>query len=697
MGAVFRTISKVPAPPHDRFDKYEVIRRLGRGGMGTVYLARDPALDRLVAIKVLRDALLDDELLERFMREARAAANLRHENLITIYEVGQQDNQPFMAMEFVDGESLDKVIAAKPPLTLTQRLDYVEQICAGLYHAHCAGIVHRDVKPANIMIDRHQVVRLLDFGIAHVEGSAMTGDGAMIGTLPYMSWEQMAGKPVDYRSDIFAVGAVAYELLSYQRAFNRSFDNASAFVQEDPAPLAQLCPTLPAALPPIVMRAMARQPEDRFDSLDQMRLAVRQVRRSADPSLDLEPEATRILPRSTHQSQTPALSSSRSSSQHEMPQRREREHSRRSIILVSIGIAAVIIVTANVWMFSGRNAPSSADPRTDAVATDIPSSTTFPNVAPTPAASPAATTSTVAVPSVDTTTILQDQLDRIAASYRRGDLDQALFLIRPVLATSNDSQIVELANAIAQSARRSMAAAATAAINRNAGQLAAGTVALAAQSRTRAESAFNRKDFVEAGTQALLAAAIYNRAEREAVAATLATAPPPTASAPAPPPIAPAPANPIPVAAPPPTALAPAATATVVTPPSPPVPVPSPLDRERAGILQALTRYQSAYRERSIQALVAIYPSIPRETRQRLERTFTRDCRDYDVTFGNMQPALNDDPTYATVTVRTTYTCQPKGAQAAQQASVQELFVLRKLGDAWLIESAGTMDAPRPR
>src|SRR4029453_16386655 len=145
MGTVFRTISKVPAPPPDRFDKYEVIRRLGRGGMGTVYLARDPALDRFVAIKVLRDALLDDELLERFMREARAAANLRHENLITIYEVGQQDNQPFMAMEYVDGESLDKVIAAKQPLTLTQRLDYVEQICAGLYHAHCAGIVHRDV------------------------------------------------------------------------------------------------------------------------------------------------------------------------------------------------------------------------------------------------------------------------------------------------------------------------------------------------------------------------------------------------------------------------------------------------------------------------------------------------------------------------------------------------------------------------
>ena len=690
MGAVFRTIKKVPAPPHDRFDKYEVIRRLGRGGMGTVYLARDPALDRLVAIKVLRDALLDDELLERFMREARAAANLRHENLITIYEVGQQDNQPFMAMEFVDGESLDKVIAGRQPLTLAQRLDYVEQICAGLYHAHCAGIVHRDVKPANIMIDRHQVVRLLDFGIARVEGSAMTGDGAMIGTLPYMSWEQMAGKPVDYRSDIFAVGAVAYELLSYQRAFNRSFDNASAFAQEDPVPLAQLCSTLPAALPPIVMRAMARQPEDRFDSLDQMRLALRQVRWSADPSLDQQLDATRVLIRPTHQTGTPALSSS----QHEMPVRQTPQHRQRSILLASIGGAAAIIVTAVVWTSSDRKMAPSADTR---VATTVPSSTTAPNAPPAPATSIAPIPSPAIVPRVDNAGILQDQLDRIGSSYRRGDLDTALVLIRPVLATTDDSRVIELANAIAQSARRSMAAAANAAMNRNAGQLAADTVALAIQSRTLADSAYNRKDFVEAGTQALLAVAIYNRAEREAVAAALATPPPSPASTPAPSPVASTPPTPVPVASPPAAASAPVATGAAATLPSVAVAAPSPLDRERAGILQALTRYQSAYRERSIQALAAIYPSIPRETRQRLERTFTRDCRDYDVTFGNMQPALNDDPTYATVTVRTTYTCQPKGAQAAQQASVQELFVLRKLGDAWLIESAGTMDAPRPR
>ena len=123
---------------------------------------------------------------------------------------------------------------------------------------------------------------------------------------------------------------------------------------------------------------------------------------------------------------------------------------------------------------------------------------------------------------------------------------------------------------------------------------------------------------------------------------------------------------------------------------------PAPLERERPGILQTLTRYQDAYRERNVKSLVAVYPGLPRESRQALERAFGRDCRDYDVTFGNLQLALNaEDPTYATVTVRSVYTCQPKTAQAAQPQAVQDVFVLRKLGDGWLIDSIGTMDAGR--
>ena len=261
------------APPA-RIDKYELIRRLGHGGMGTVYLARDPDLDRLVAIKVLREPLLDGELLERFFREARAAAKLRHDNLITIYDVGQHDHQPFMAMEYVDGTTLASVIFERQPLPLVEKLSYIEQICSGLHHAHCEGIIHRDVKPANLMLDRHRVVRILDFGIARVEGSGMTQEGMMLGTLSYMAPEQMLGRAVDYRSDIYAVGAVAYELLAYQKAFNLEAELRPRLPSDAPLPLAECCPGLNPEIEAIVMRALAPRPEDRFADLDEVRAAV---------------------------------------------------------------------------------------------------------------------------------------------------------------------------------------------------------------------------------------------------------------------------------------------------------------------------------------------------------------------------------------------------------------------------------------
>ena len=820
--------------------------------MGTVYLARDPDLNRAVAIKVLRDALFDEELLQRFLREARAAANLRHENLITIYDVGQHDHQPFMAMEYVDGKSLAEVIAERQPLTLGEKLFYIEQICAGLHYAHCAGIVHRDIKPANLMVDRQGVIRILDFGIARIEGSGMTSDGAMMGTLNYMSPEQMLGRPVDYRSDIFAIGAVAYELLSYQQAFGGTLDDGllQRLPHEDPTPLVDLCPGMPGSLEPIVMRALAKRPEDRFANLEETRVAVREVRRSVDPQLEIELVATRqrggspdakgaqtpgspparreLLERRARQiaihrdaaraalaredldSATAACEDSltldpddpealkllaeiqqtKLRRDQESKERHDRERTirqrladaevklsrgdiagaaaqlqqalaldprapealallprvkeaaaaaavtlpdlltsdldrtivinrrlgvradaiaagigslawtRRPILLASgiIGIGAAIVI-AILWLTPREGPSSSAEPKAAAVAQASPSA-----AAPAPVVAVGSASNSPAPASPTATNIsegfLQEQLDRITATYRNGDLGAALVLITPVLATTTDNRVRGLARTIAQSAQHSMTAAANAATNRKAPELAPGTLALAEQSRVLAERALGRNDFVEAGTQALLAAASYARAEREAMAATPTAVPLPQI----PPAAAPSVAANTSVNSGPANSPASSTTSGVVPAAAPNAAVAAPaftpsnaLDRERAGILQALTRYQSAYRERSIQSLLAVYPSIPRETRQKLEKTFTRDCRDYDVTFGNMQPALNDDPTYATVTVRTTYSCQPKGAQAAQQASVQELFVLRKLGDAWLIESAGTMDAPRPR
>ena len=259
-----------------RIGNFEVLSQLGSGGMGTVYLGRDPELGRQVAIKVIREEVRDQEVLDRFFREARAAAALRHPNIITVYASGQHDHQPYMAMEYVDGESLADIIRSRRTLPLSDKISYLEQICAGLHFAHRAGIVHRDVKPANIMVDREGVVRILDFGIARIEGSAMTQDGSLMGSPNYMSPEQMLGRPVDHRSDIFSVGTVAYELLCYQQAFKGGLNDGllQRLPNEDPPALAQLYPGLPPTLEQVVTRALQKTPEKRFQDLEEMRSAI---------------------------------------------------------------------------------------------------------------------------------------------------------------------------------------------------------------------------------------------------------------------------------------------------------------------------------------------------------------------------------------------------------------------------------------
>ena len=607
----------------ERIGKYEIVRVLGKGGMGTVYLGRDADLDRAVAIKVLRNSVSDDELLQRFLREARAAANLRHENIITIYEVGEHDRQPFMAMEYVDGPSLGQVITGREPLALGRRLSYIEQVCAGLHHAHREGIVHRDIKPPNLMVDRGDLIRIVDFGIARVEGSGMTLDGTLIGSLNYMSPEQMLGRPVDLRSDIFAVGAVAYELLSYQQAFPGTLNDGllHRLPNEPPPALSSLCPGLPPEIERLVLRALAKRPDDRFADLDQMRVALREVRRGIDSDQQLESLATPTLVRPSDARSTPSPSRSTPS-----PSSSAGRPKTQTTIVISGGqmAAAVgVILAAGIggvlWLAPGGNrtpavSPVPAPAAAVSVATPAPVRTPAPAVAPAPAAS-------------------GSTADPISARPR---------------AIESAPPVVPVATPVERPP-----------------------------------------------------------VERTPIARTPTAPPPSPAATPVAPPPQPAPIAPGPVAAAPPApavepdaprvnapAAAPVAAAPVV--PAPAVAVPGPLERERPGILQALTRYQSAYRERNVKSLVAVYPGLPRESRQALERAFGRDCRDYDVTFGNVQLALNaDDPTYATVTVRSVYTCQPKTAQAAQPQAVQDVFVLRKLGDGWLIDSIGTIDAGR--
>jgi serine/threonine protein kinase len=611
----------------ERIGKYEIVRVLGKGGMGTVYLGRDADLDRAVAIKVLRNSVSDDELLQRFLREARAAANLRHENIITIYEVGEHDRQPFMAMEYVDGPSLGQVITGREPLPLGRRLSYIEQVCAGLHHAHREGIVHRDIKPPNLMVDRGDLIRIVDFGIARVEGSGMTLDGTLIGSLNYMSPEQMLGRPVDLRSDIFAVGAVAYELLSYQQAFPGTLDDGllHRLPSEPPPALSSLCPGLPPEIERLVMRALAKRPDDRFSDLDQMRVALREVRRGVDPDQQLESLSTPTLVRPSDARSTPSLSRSTPS-----PSSSAGRPKTQTTIVISGGqmAAAVgVIVAAGIggvlWLAPvGNRAPAVSPVPAPAAAVAV----AVPAPVRTPAPAPAAS---------------DPSADPISARPRAVDS--------------------------APAAAPTTTPAARAAVERV-------PVERTPIERTPA-----------APPTPPSASPVAPVVPQPAPVAAIAASPAPAVEPDAPRANASAAS---PVAAPP-VAAAPAG-------PAPAIAVPGPLERERPGILQALTRYQSAYRERNVKSLVAVYPGLPRESRQALERAFGRDCRDYDVTFGNLQLALNaDDPTYATVTVRSVYTCQPKTAQAAQPQAVQDVFILRKLGDGWLIDSIGTMEAGR--
>ena len=254
--------------------------------MGRLYLAKDPMLGRPLAIKLIRDELEDGDVRARFMQEARAAGSLKHPNIVTVFDVGEHEGHPFIAMEFVAGETLGAVIDRAEPMALGMKLHLTEQLCRGLAHAHRAGLVHRDIKPANLMVDDQGTLRILDFGIARIDGSGLTATGVAIGTLNYMSPEQVGGHGVDHRSDVFAVGAVFHELLSYQKAFPGTIQDGLMYriVHGEPASLGEACPELDPAIAEMATRAMRTRAAERYQDLDEMANALVDIRQRVDPS-----------------------------------------------------------------------------------------------------------------------------------------------------------------------------------------------------------------------------------------------------------------------------------------------------------------------------------------------------------------------------------------------------------------------------
>jgi eukaryotic-like serine/threonine-protein kinase len=287
-------------------DRYVLEEELASGGMGGLWLARDEVLGRQVAVKVLHDHLADDEeLLKRFRMEAVAAARLSHPAVVRVFDTGIHDGVCFIVMELVEGRSVEEVLAEQGALRPGEAARIVRGALQALSHAHRQEVIHRDVKPGNILLGRDGIVKLADFGIAKTAftGGDLTTTGNLLGTSRYLSPEQVTGGEIDARSDIYAAGVVLYELLTGRPPFDAETHIATATMRltVDPSPPRSLRPGIPRALEAVVMRALAREPAERYQTAEEMSAAIEHVAPSETPQ-----------PTSRHEEHLPPRRSARS-------------------------------------------------------------------------------------------------------------------------------------------------------------------------------------------------------------------------------------------------------------------------------------------------------------------------------------------------------------------------------------------------
>jgi hypothetical protein len=268
---------RAPAPLPSLGSRYEVIAEVGRGGMGTVYKARDRETGEIVALKVLNsDIASDQRIIDRFKTELVLARKVTHKNVCRIYDLNRSGNTAYISMEFVEGESLRRVLSRLGGLPMRKGIEMVRQLCEGLREAHAAGIIHRDLKPENIMVNPAGNIKIMDFGIARLVSTQQTATGGISGTPAYMSPEQAEGRPLDLRSDIYSLGLIMYEMFTGRIAFSGDTPVAVALkqVREKPPAPRSIEPLLPPQLEEVILRCLEKNRENRFHSLDEIEAAL---------------------------------------------------------------------------------------------------------------------------------------------------------------------------------------------------------------------------------------------------------------------------------------------------------------------------------------------------------------------------------------------------------------------------------------
>ena len=369
--------------PGTKLGRYEIRSHIGAGGMGDVYLARDTELDRTVALKVLPVSVATDEQrMRRFVQEAKAASSLNHQNIITIYEIGNAGSTRFIATEFVDGVTLRQKLR-RGRLSFNETLDIGIQIATGLAAAHEAGIIHRDVKPENVMLrNRDGFVKLLDFGLvkltevsrsdtdteAPTRALVNTDAGTVMGTVVYMSPEQARGKPVDERTDIWSLGVILYEMATGVAPFagETSADVIAAIVKTDPAPITRFVPDAPAKLDEIIAKALEKDKDERYQTIKDLLVDLRRLKKKLDFETEVERSVTPDSSQAVHPStaatvtqtgsHTATLDSVRPTSSAEYLVSELKQH-KKSVFLVVVGVPILLGAILFLWSRMPKERP----------------------------------------------------------------------------------------------------------------------------------------------------------------------------------------------------------------------------------------------------------------------------------------------------------------------------------------------------